>query len=154
MKSILSHSLKSLLCLSAGTIALSLSATAAQANSISLNPGFGSTEVTGTAGGNTSIKDIAGRSETSTGSCTGFTGSQPDHVLRLNSAFKDLTVLVQSGADTTLVVKGPGGTWCNDDFQGKNPGLDGQWQAGEYRLWIGTQGRNQSIGYTLRVSQD
>jgi hypothetical protein len=137
-----------------GTIALGLSAGAAHANTVSLNPGFGSVELRGTAGGGTAMRDIAGRSDTSTGDCIGFASGQPDHVLRLNAGFKDLTVLAQSGADTTLVVKGPGGTWCNDDFQGKNAGLDGQWQPGEYRVWVGTQGRNQSIGYTLRVTQD
>jgi hypothetical protein len=148
------HTFRSFMVLTAGAIALGLSAGAANANTVSLNPGFGSIELKGTAGGGTPMRDIAGRSDTSTGGCIGFAGGQPDQVLRLNAGFKDLTVLAQSSADTTLVVKGPGGTWCNDDFQGKNAGLDGQWQAGEYRVWVGTQGRNQSIGYTLRVTQD
>ena len=126
----------------------------AQANTVSLNPGFGEREISGTAGGGSALRDLAGRSSTSTGDCVGFSGTQPDHLLRLNANFQDLTVLVKSGADTTLLVKGPGGVWCNDDFQGKNAGLDGQWQPGEYRVWVGTQGRNQSIGYTLRISQD
>lgn len=121
---------------------------------ITLSPGFGQTSISGTAGGNTSLRDVAGKSETDTGSCLGFGKGQPDQVLRLSSSFRDLTVVVKSGADTTLVVKGPGGTWCNDDFQGKNPGLDGQWQAGEYKVWIGTQGRNQSVNYVLKMSQE
>jgi hypothetical protein len=154
MVSIFSRVIHSAVVFTVGTIALGLSAGAAQANTVSLNPGFGSMELRGTAGGGTAMRDIAGRSNTSTGDCIGFADSQPDHILRLNAGFKDLTVLAQSGGDTTLVVKGPGGTWCNDDFQGKNAGLDGQWQPGEYRVWVGTQGRNQSIGYTLRVTQD
>lgn len=152
MMFILSQSVKSTLLITISALALSLSANAAQANSLS--PGFGSVELKGTAGGDTAARDIAGRSETATGGCVGFTGSQPNHVLRLNAGFKDLTVLVKSGTDTTLVVKGPGGTWCNDDFQGKNAGLDGQWQAGDYRVWVGTQVKNQSIGYTLRVTEE
>ncbi len=152
MTSIFSQPLKSALFVIISALSLSLSATAAQANALS--PGFGSVELKGTAGGDVAARAIAGRSETATGGCVGFTGSQPNHVLRLNAGFKDLTVLVKSGTDTTLVVKGPGGTWCNDDFQGKNAGLDGQWQAGEYRVWVGTQGKNQSIGYTLRVTEE
>ena len=130
-----------------------LGATPARAD-VSLNSGFGQTSISGTAGGSTSLRDIAGKDETATGSCLGFGKGQPDQILRLNSAFRDLTVVVKSNTDTTIVVKGPGGTWCNDDFQGKNPGLDGQWQAGEYKIWIGTQGRNQSVNYVLKVSQE
>ncbi len=121
---------------------------------ISLNSGFGQTSISGTAGGGTSLRDVAGKAETATGSCLGFGKGQPDQVLRLNSGFRDLTVVVKSNVDTTIVVKGPGGTWCNDDFQGKNPGLDGQWQAGEYKIWIGTQSRNQSVNYVLKMSQE
>ena len=121
---------------------------------ISLNSGFGQTSISGTAGGGTSLRDVAGKAETDTGSCLGFGKGQPDQVLRLNSGFRDLTVVVKSNTDTTIVVKGPGGTWCNDDFQGKNPGLDGQWQAGEYKIWIGTQSRNQSVNYVLKMSQE
>ena len=130
-----------------------LGATPARAD-ISLNSGFGQTSISGTAGGGTSLRDVAGKGETATGSCLGFGKGQPDQILRLNSGFRDLTVVVKSSVDTTIVVKGPGGTWCNDDFQGKNPGLDGQWQAGEYKIWIGTQGRNQSVNYVLKVSQE
>jgi hypothetical protein len=129
-----------------------LGATPARAD-VSLNSGFGQTSISGTAGGSASLRDIAGKDETATGSCLGFGKGQPDQILRLNSAFRDLTVVVNSSVDTTIVVKGPGGTWCNDDFQGKDPGLDGQWQAGEYQVWIGTQGRNQSANYVLKVNQ-
>lgn len=121
---------------------------------VSLNSGFGQTSISGTAGGGTSLRDVAGKSETATGSCLGFGKGQPDQVLRLNSGFRDLTVVVKSNVDTTIVVKGPGGTWCNDDFQGKNPGLDGEWKAGEYKIWIGTQSRNQSVNYVLKMSQE
>ncbi len=131
----------------------SLGATPARAD-ISINSGFGQTSISGTAGGGTSLRDVAGKDETATGSCLGFGKGEADQILRLNSGFRDLTVVVKSSMDTTIVVKGPGGTWCNDDFQGKNPGLDGQWQAGEYKIWIGTQGRNQSVNYVLKVSQE
>ena len=131
----------------------SLGATPARAD-ISLTSGFGQTSISGTAGGGTSLRDVAGKGETATGSCLGFGKGEADQILRLNSRFRDLTVVVKSSMDTTIVVKGPGGTWCNDDFQGKNPGLDGQWQAGEYKIWIGTQGRNQSVNYVLKVSQE
>jgi hypothetical protein len=134
-------------------VSLGIAAAPARADVVTLNPGFGQTSISGTAGGGTSLREIAGKGETDTGSCSGFGKGQPDQILRLNAGFSDLTVVVKSNSDTTIVVKGPGGTWCNDDFQGKNPGLDGQWKAGEYKIWIGTQGRNQGVNYTLNVSQ-
>lgn len=144
------HSCLAFLAVSIGLVTVALPA---RADVVSLNPGFGQTSISGTAGGGTSLRDVAGKGETDTGSCSGFGKGQPDQVLRLNAGFQDLTVVVKSNSDTTIVVKGPGGTWCNDDFQGKNPGLDGQWKAGEYKVWIGTQGRNQSVNYVLNISQ-
>ena len=119
-----------------------------------IGPGFSPNplELRGISGGSTPLKDIAGRSETSTGSCLGFADSQPDHILKLTAPFDYLKLQVNSKVDTTMAVTGPGGTWCNDDFTDRNAGIDGQWQAGEYRLWIGTHVRNQTVPYTLTIT--
>lgn len=117
-----------------------------------LNPGFTSTELRGLSGGNTTLKSIAGRSETATGSCLGYTDADPDQTLKLNTAFGYLRLQVNSNIDTTMVVRGPGGTWCNDDFNDRNAGIEGEWQPGDYRVWIGNHSRNQTAPYTLKVT--
>jgi hypothetical protein len=127
----------------------------AQPEKINLNPGFSPDpmELKGTVVGSAALRDIAGRGETSTGSCLGFGGGEPNHILRLTSSINYLRLQVKSNADTTLVIKGPGGTWCNDDFDDKNAGIAGQWQTGEYRVWIGLQGRGQTVPYQIRLTQ-
>ncbi|MDB9523974.1 hypothetical protein PN480_18785, partial [Dolichospermum circinale CS-1225] len=57
-------------------------------------------------------------------------------------------------ADTTMIIKGPGGTWCNDDFDGNNPGVVGEWLPGTYQIWIGSYKENDSLPYTLKIMGD
>jgi hypothetical protein len=52
-----------------------------------------------------------------------------------------------------MSVKGPGGTWCNDDFDGKNPGIVGEWLPGTYQIWIGSYKENESLPYTLKITE-
>ena len=96
---------------------------------------------------------VAGRQDTPTGPCVGFMDEAPDHTLVLTSFFNYLSLVVESPQDTTLVISGPGGTWCNDDFQGKNPGIAGQWQAGTYRVWVGSYDTNNYNPYLIRLSK-
>lgn len=123
--------------------------------STAVSPGFSPDPRTlrGISGGSVPAREIAGRAETTTGPCVGFVDRAPDHNLTLNSFFDFLSVEVQSPEDTTLVVKGPGGAWCNDDISGKNPGIAGQWQAGSYQLWIGSYQKDRYFPYVLRVTQ-
>ena len=89
------------------------------------------------------FKQITNQTNTATGTCAGWVHKQPDYILTLNSSFKELKVEVTSNKDTTLIVEGPGGTWCNDDFQGnKNPAIPGQWLKGSYKIWVGYNGSN------------
>jgi hypothetical protein len=123
--------------------------------STAVSPGFSPDPRTlrGISGGSVPARTIAQRAETTTGPCVGFVDSSPDHTLTLNSFFDFLSIEVQSSEDTTLVVKGPGGTWCNDDISGKNPGIAGQWQAGNYAVWVGSYQKDQYFPYVLRVTQ-
>jgi hypothetical protein len=59
---------------------------------------------------------------------------------------------VESPQDTTILISGPGGTWCNDDFEGKNPGIAGQWLAGTYKVWVGSYDKNNYHPYIIRIS--
>ncbi len=110
-------------------------------------------EVRGKGGGSTPAHDLVGRSDSPTGSCTGFASTKPDLTLVLTSFFNSLSIQVQSAEDTALVIQGPGGVWCNDDFQGKNPGVSGQWLAGTYKVWVASYGKNRSPNYTLQITE-
>ncbi len=107
----------------------------------------------GISGGELSARIVADRLNTSTGPCVGFVDRQPDHIITLTEYFDYLSVEVESPEDTTLVISGPGGTWCNDDFQGKNPAIIGQWLAGRYSVWVGSYERNKFHPYIIRLTE-
>jgi hypothetical protein len=121
---------------------------------ITLSPGFSPDPVTvrGISGGDMSASDVATRTETATGACTGFVDEQPDHTIVLSSVFNFLNLQVESPEDTTLIVRGPGGTWCNDDYTGKNPGIAGQWLSGTYQIWVGSYRQNEYSPYVIRIT--
>lgn len=121
---------------------------------VTLNPGFSPDPITvrGISGGDMSASDVATRTETATGACTGFVDEQPDHTIVLSSVFNFLNLQVESPEDTTLIVRGPGGTWCNDDYTGKNPGIAGQWLSGTYQIWVGSYRQNEYSPYVIRMT--
>ncbi|XPM55682.2 MAG: hypothetical protein EDM05_049945 [Leptolyngbya sp. IPPAS B-1204] len=121
---------------------------------VTLAPGFSPdpTTVRGISGGPQAASEIAGRAETVTGPCNGFVDTQPDHTLTLTQFFNYLRLQVQSSEDTTLVIRGPGGTWCNDDYSGKNPGLAGQWLSGTYEIWVGSYDETGFHPYVIRMT--
>lgn len=109
--------------------------------------------VRGMSGGEISGKKITNSQETPTGPCAGYYDEKPDHTIELKNRFEYLKLRVQSPADTTLIVKGPGGTWCNDDLDGKNPGIVGEWLPGTYNVWIGSYQKNSYMPYTLQITE-
>ncbi|MBD2446125.1 hypothetical protein H6G76_02925 [Nostoc sp. FACHB-152] len=109
--------------------------------------------VRGMSGGSISGSEVAGRTATATGPCTGFVDEAPDHTLELTTKFDYLKLQVQSPEDVTMIVKGPGGTWCNDDLDGKNPGITGEWLPGNYQVWVGSYDQGQYFPYTLKITE-
>jgi hypothetical protein len=109
--------------------------------------------VRGMSGGSVAGKQVAGRIDTPTGPCNGFVDETPDHTIKLTSKFDYLKLQVQAPQDTTIIVKGPGGTWCNDDLDGKNPGIVGEWLPGDYQVWIGSYEKGKYFPYTLQVTE-
>ncbi|WP_414528293.1 hypothetical protein [Nodularia chucula] len=109
--------------------------------------------VRGMSGGSVPGRKVAGRAETPTGPCTGFVDTTPGHTLNLTNRFEYLKLLVESPQDTTMIVKGPGGTWCNDDFEGKNPGIVGEWLPGIYQIWVGSYEKDKYFPYTLQITE-
>lgn len=122
---------------------------------VSIGPNFSPNplSVRGMSGGSVSGSKIAGKAETRTGPCTGFFDEKPDHTLQLTSKFDNLKLQVQSPEDTTLIISGPGGIWCNDDFDGKNPGIVGEWLPGTYKVWIGSYKTETYLPYTLQITE-
>lgn len=121
---------------------------------VTIRPRFSPDPMTirGISGGSVPASNVGNRKQTPTGPCVGFMDKAPDHTLVLTSFFNYFSLVVESPQDTTLVISGPGGTWCNDDFQGKNPGIAGQWQAGSYRVWVGSYDTNNYHPYLIRLS--
>ncbi len=109
------------------------------------------TTVRGISGGALAAAQVAERAETETGPCLGFVDTQPDHILLLTESFNGLSLQVQSAEDTTLVIKGPGGSWCNDSYTSANPGIAGQWLPGTYNVWVGSQRSTGYFPYIIRI---
>ncbi len=120
-----------------------------------LTPNFVSdgTTVRGISGGPLLASEISGRPETVTGECLGYVDTEPDHRITLTGFFEYLRLEIQSPEDTTLVVRGPGGSWCSDDVLGFNPAIAGQWFSGTYDVWIGSYNRSTYHPYVMRISE-
>jgi hypothetical protein len=78
----------------------------------------------------------------------------PDHLFVAGGAFNLLRVMVKSTTDTTLVIQKPDGSYyCNDDTDGTNPLVAGNFPPGTYRIWIGSYSQGQNASYTLGLSE-
>jgi hypothetical protein len=110
-----------------------------------------SIEINGSGNASITAVSITDDLSTTTGACSGFVSQKADHTLVLNSFVNMLQISVISSHDTTLIVKGPGGTWCNDDYRSKNPQIVGQWQPGTYSIWIGSYSQNTPFTYRLKI---
>lgn len=122
---------------------------------ITLTPNFTPNPaiVRGFSGGELTAEEVAGRAETPTGVCTGFVDAEPDHQMTLTSPFQVLSLLIQSTDDTTLIIRGPGGVWCNDTYTDWNPGIAGQWLSGTYDIWVGSYNEGTYHPYVLNFSE-
>lgn len=128
--------------------------TQAQSNNISVNSSIAKAPlvIKGKSGGTIKAKEITQIENTATGYCDGYVRPQPNHVLKLESFFESLRLEVESSADTTILVKGPGGVWCNDDAGSANPMIEGQWQPGTYQVWIGSYRANSNNRYRIKIT--
>ena len=131
-----------------------VSNTQAQANNILVNSSLANKPllIKGNSGGSIIAQEITQTENTATGYCDGYVRYQPNHVLKLESFFESLRLEVESSADTTILVKGPGGVWCNDDASSANPMIEGQWQPGVYQVWIGSYQANSNNKYRIKIT--
>lgn len=110
-------------------------------------------KVRGMSGGSVPASQVNGGNKTQTGTCKGFVDKVADHNLKLVNKFDYLKLVIESPSDTTIMIKGPGGIWCNDDFDGKNPGIVGEWLKGDYQIWVGSYKKGKYLPYTLKITQ-
>jgi hypothetical protein len=94
---------------------------------------------------------------TPTGQCVGKYHQDSDYTLSVfgskKAKVRNLRLEVESDRDTTLMVNGPGGLWCNDDDEGDpDPMIYGEWLPGSYRIWVGSYQPGQRLDYTIRVT--
>ena len=108
--------------------------------------------LSGNTGGNLQAVEVSQTKSTRTGYCDGYVSPQPNHLLELESFFESLKLEVESTADTTLLIEGNGGVWCNDDSGSANPMIEGQWQQGQYKVWIGSYQPDTSNSYQIKVT--
>ena len=108
--------------------------------------------VRGMSGGEIKAAERVNTEGTTTGFCNGFIGTKPNHLLILNNFFEYLKIEVKSQTDTTIIVEGPGGVWCNDDSDDANPALEGQWQPGKYKIWVGSYQEDGNNQYKIKIT--
>lgn len=109
----------------------------------------------GTTGGDYSLIRLSGRDRRRR-LCLGYGNEKPDHVLILAEEMNRLSVSVMSEGDTTLLVEGPRGIDCNDNYRRTSRDAaieDGTWPAGTYRIWVGAFERGDRIDYKLLVAE-
>ncbi|TVQ96838.1 MAG: hypothetical protein EA398_15365 [Deltaproteobacteria bacterium] len=123
----------------------------------SLEPGFLPDPFTqeSIAGGPRSASEWAPRAvEPHNVQCRGTYPTEPQHVLTLGEfGSLKITASPTTSGDLTMVIEGPGGVWCNDDFEGLDPGFDTAFPAGEYRIFVGNFGGGSPTPYTLSVTE-
>ncbi len=124
-------------------------------NSLRLHDGFvpDPQKLRGISGGTVLSREKLAVRESPTGACVGYIDHYADHLLTLETFFDYLKLTVKSQGDTVLIVRGPGGVWCNDDSQDHNPVIAGEWQMGNYELWVGSHGQKTFHPYVLEITQ-
>lgn len=138
------------------SMAIASSAIAQPSNfkSLTLDDQTTSGMMMGSTGGTTSLPAIVGDSDRQNQKCLGFGDPSPDHTLVLKRPFSSLSIRVDSGgADTTLLISGPGGVRCADsgDADGDVRLQQDSWEAGTYQVWVGTVTPNTNRDYRLIV---
>jgi len=110
--------------------------------------------LTGSTGGSTSLPAIVSNRDRNNNKCLGFADPKPDHVLVLQQPFSRLKLSINNGGNnTTIVVSGPNNTIrCSSDSDSKDANLeDTDWQAGTYRVWVGSIESGDRRNYRLTV---
>jgi len=123
---------------------------------LTVSSGGGAVEGEGTTVGFFALSNIVGR-DLSGNLCLGYADTEPDYILNVQQDFDSLTVSVSSGEDTTLMIQGPNDNTirCNDNASRRNADAEivDRWQAGTYRVWVGSFDAEARHRYVLTVGE-
>ena len=101
----------------------------------------------GKTGGDQPLQSIA--TNRANGQCQGLAEQTPNHTLKLEKDFGQLSLKVAGDRELSLLVKGPDGIYCRS---GKNPQLSGAWVSGRYEIWVGIENGDRTT-YRLSISE-
>ncbi|MEM6252201.1 MAG: hypothetical protein AAF821_04700 [Cyanobacteria bacterium P01_D01_bin.156] len=133
---------------------LAVAVAAQAADDMKLALGFVSAQMNGQTVGSYGLANIASRD--STGEfCLGYADRAPDHTFTLEQDFAQLTIAVDSGADTTLLVQGAGTIRCNDNAsrQNRDALVQGGFSKGTYNVWVGAFDQEGRHRYNLTIAE-
>ena len=100
-----------------------------------------------TAGGPVDAREFDDR-------CTGWMAAQPDFIVDAPRPFAELSAMVASPEDVSLMIVGPDGEpRCGDDEDGVLPVVRGPFPAGRHRVWIGAARRDAAVAFTFALSE-
>ena len=81
--------------------------------------------------------------------CVGYIGDVPTMTVLLRTGAQ-AEVTVESQADPVIVMVGPSGqVFCNDDYNGLNPGLFETFEAGSWDIYVGSYSPSDPIQFEL-----
>lgn len=83
--------------------------------------------------------------------CHGFIALEPTLRFELEEALT-FRLSLRSPIDTTLVIMGPGGPYCDDDTVGLDPAIEAHWEPGLYEVFVGSyQRRSEPFEYEFLI---
>jgi hypothetical protein len=113
-------------------------------SNFTLGAGFTPDPQTGTGHTGGSV-DISGLGD----ECAGMIDDTPDHVITVTSTV-NLRLYVNSDVDSTLVLVGPAGIFCDDDSHGNlDPEINATLTPGRYEVFVGHLGDKGRYRLTL-----
>ena len=116
---------------------------------VTLTPGFTPDPhvASGVSGGQIDARQVGNN-------CRGWISQTPDHIFQATRAFNGLRIMARSNSDTTLVIAdAQNRAWCNDDAEGRNPVIQGNFAAGTYRVWVGSYQQGENARYSLGFTE-
>jgi hypothetical protein len=86
-------------------------------------------------------------------SCRGYITEEPSFVMDVTD-YAYITIQALSEDDTTIVMMGPDGIVCNDDYSGLNPGIMQYLSPGRYGIWVGSYSVGEEHPFMISFSPE
>lgn len=87
-------------------------------------------------------------------SCPGHVGSEPSHVLEVDTRIPFLRLFVLAPQDVTVAVRSPDGGWrCGSVRPGVAPRVEASFAPGRYEIWVGSAQPGIDVTYELRLTE-